>query len=191
MIRLVKKIYNLGTQEIEEDYKIAVVQISNIIAFIFLSAGVIYGLISAYLAPQLVTVCALLFIGSSVILFLNYLQMVDTARFILNLVISLDVAIYHGFIVQPGEPLIVSIYMGQLVVAILPWIYIDIRETALLILTLAITFLIFVAQPWTNEFLKIEMDSGIFRESIFTIPTYTFSIVALIFFCRMKNRQRM
>ena len=36
MIPLVKKIYNLGTQEIEEDYKIAVVRISNIIAFLFL-----------------------------------------------------------------------------------------------------------------------------------------------------------
>ena len=181
MISIVKKIYNLGTQEIKDDYKISVVRISNIIAFIFLMTGVIYGIISAYLAPQLINVCILLFVGSAVILLLNYLQMVDISRFALNLVISLDVAIYHGYIVQPGESLIVSIYIGQFVVAVLPWIYIDIREKWLLTSTLAITFLVLVAQPWTNEFLSIDMDSGIFRGKIFTIPTYTFSIAALLF----------
>lgn len=181
MISIVKKIYNLGTQEIKDDYKISVVRISNIIAFIFLMTGVIYGIISAYLAPQLINVCILLFVGSAVILLLNYLQMVDISRFALNLVISLDVAIYHGYIVQPGESLIVSIYIGQFVVAVMPWIYIDIREKWLLTSTLAITFLVLVAQPWTNEFLSIEMDSGIFRDKIFTIPTFTFSIAALLF----------
>lgn len=181
MISIVKKIYNLGTQEIKDDYKISVVRISNIIAFIFLMTGVIYGIISAYLAPQLINVCILLFVGSAVILLLNYLQMVDISRFALNLVISLDVAIYHGYIVQPGESLIVSIYIGQFVVAVMPWIYIDIREKWLLTSTLAITFLVLVAQPWTNEFLNIEMDSGIFRDKIFTIPTFTFSIAALLF----------
>ena len=181
MIPFVKKIYNLGTQEIEEDYKIAVVRISNIIAFLFLMTGVIYGAISVYLAPQLVNVCILLFIGSAVILLLNYLQLVDFSRLLLTLVISLDVAIYHGYIVQPGESLIVSIYIGQFVVAVLPWIYIDIREKWLLISALIITFLILVAQPLTNEFLHIEMDSSIFREKIFTLPTYSFSIAALLF----------
>lgn len=181
MIAFVEKIYNLGTQEIKEDYKIAVVKISNIIAFIFLMTGVIYGVISSYLAPELITVCILLFVGSAVILFLNYIQLVDFSRFVLNLVISLDVAIYHAYIVQPGESLIVSIYIGQLVVAILPWIYIDIREKWLLISTLVITFIIFMMQPWTNEYLSIAMDSEIFREMIFTIPTYLFSIAALLF----------
>ena len=36
MIPIVNTIYNLGTQDINEDYKIGVVKISNIIAFIFL-----------------------------------------------------------------------------------------------------------------------------------------------------------
>lgn len=181
MIRFINSIYNLGTQEIKEDYKIAVVQISNIIALIFLMAGLIYGGISIYLAPQLIDVCVLLFIGSAIILFLNYLQLADFSRFALNLAISLDVAIYHAYIVQPGEPLIVSIYMGQFVVAMLPWIYIDLRERWLLISTLAITFLIFTAQPWTNQFLNSDMDSSIFRDSIFKIPTYIFSIIAILF----------
>jgi hypothetical protein len=181
MIPIVDKIYNLGTQELKEDYKIPIVRISNIIAFLFLMAGVIYGVISAYLAPHLVNVCILLFIGSAFCLLLNYLQYVNLSRFVLNLVISLDVAIYHGYIVQEGESLIVSIYIGQFVVAILPWIYIGLREKWLLISTLAITFIILVAQPWTNQFLDTEMDSIIFRENIFTIPTYTFSIIALIF----------
>lgn len=181
MIPIVDKIYNLGTQEIKEDYRIPIVRISNIIAFIFLMAGVIYGAISAYLAPHLINVCILLFIGSAFCLLLNYLQYVNLSRFVLNLVISLDVAIYHGYIVQSGEPLIISIYIGQFVVAILPWIYIGLREKWLLISALVITFLILVAQPWTNEFLDIEMDSSIFREKIFTVPTNFFSIAALIF----------
>jgi putative methionine-R-sulfoxide reductase with GAF domain len=181
MISLFNKIINFGTEGIEVDYKIAVVRISNIIALIFLAAGLIYGAISYYLAPELINVCFLLFIGSGIILLLNYLQMTDLSRFLLSLVISLDVAIYHGYIAQPGEPLFISIYLGQFVVALLPWIYTDIREKWLLTLTLIISFTIFLAQPWTNEFFSKEMDSSIFRESIFTIPTYSLSIIALLF----------
>ncbi len=181
MIPIVDKIYNLGTQEIKEDYKIPIVRISNIMALLFLMAGVIYGAISAYLAPHLINVCVLLFIGSAFCLLLNYLQFVDLSRFLLNLLISLVFAVYHGFIVQAGEPLIISIYIGQFVVAILPWIYIGMQEKWLLGSSLAITFLFFVLQPWTNEFLNIEMESSIFRENIFTIPTYTFAIAGLIF----------
>ncbi len=190
MISYFNKIINFGIDGIEEDYKIAVVRISNIIALIFLAAGLIYGVISYYLAPELINVCILLFIGSGVILVLNYFQMVDFSRFLLSLVISLDVAIYHGYIAQPGEPLFVSIYLGQFVVALLPWIYTDIREKWLLTLTLVISFTIFIAQPWTNEFFNKEMDSSLFRESIFTIPTYTFSIIAILFclyLLQMKN----
>ncbi len=181
MIPIVDKIYNLGTQEIKEDYKIPIVGISNIIAFLFLIAGVIYGAISAYLAPHLINICVFLFIGSAFTLLLNYLQFVDFSRFLLNIIISSVFAIYHGYIVQSGEPLITSIYIGQFVVAILPWIYIGLREKWLLGSSLAITFFIFVIQPWTNEFLKSEMESEIFREKIFTIPTYTFAIAGLVF----------
>jgi hypothetical protein len=181
MISLFNKFIGFGTEGIKQEFKIAVVRISNIIALIFLLTGLIYGAISYYLAPDLITVCLLLFIGSALILLLNYLQMTELSRFALTILINLDVAIYHGYIVQPGESLIVSIYIGQFVVALLPWIYIDIRERWLLTLSLFISFLIFVAQPWTDEFLGKEMDSEIFRQPIFAIPTYTFSIIALLF----------
>ena len=181
MISLFTRIINFGTDGIGGTYKFGVVRISNIIALIFLSAGLIYGLISFYLAPELINVCIILFVGSVFILLLNYLEMINLSRFALNLLISLDVAIYHGYIVQSGEPLIVSIYLGQFVVALMPWIYIDIRERWLLALSLSISLSIFVLQPWTNVFLEKEMDSSIFRESIFTIPTFAFSIIALLF----------
>lgn len=190
MISLFNRITGYGTEGLDASYKVGVVRISNIIALIFLLAGLIYGTISYFLAPQLISVCLILFFGSAFILLLNYLQMTDLSRFALTLLITLDVAIYHGYIVQSGEPLIVSIYMGQFVVALLPWIYIDIRERWLLSLALAFSFFIFIAQPWTNEILKIEMDSDIFRQKIFTIPTFVFSIGALLFcmfLLQMKN----
>lgn len=190
MISFFNKITGFGTEGLDAEYKVAVVRISNIIALIFLSAGLVYGAISFYLAPHLMNVCLILFVGSAFILLLNYFEMVDLSRFALNLLISLDVAIYHGYIVQSGEPLIVSIYLGQFVVALLPWIYIDVREKWLLILTLSISILIFVAQPWTNDFLNTEMDSAIFRDNVFRIPTYAFSIAALLFcmfLLQMKN----
>ena len=145
MISFFNKIVGIGTEGVQENYKKGVVRISNIIAIIFLFAGLIYGIVSFYLAPELINVCTILLIGSAVILLLNYLQMVELSRFALTLLINLDVAIYHGYIVQPGESLIVSIYIGQFVVALLPWIYIDIRERWLLILSLLFSFLIFVA----------------------------------------------
>ena len=190
MISLFNRIINFGTDAVEGTYKVGVVRISNIIALIFLLAGLAYGAISYYLAPELINVCIILFVGSAFILLINYLEMIDLSRLLLTLLISLDVAIYHGYIVQSGEPLIVSIYLGQFVVALLPWIFIDIRERWLLTFALLISLSIFIIQPWTNEYLEKEMDASIFRESIFTIPTYIFSIVALLFcmfLLQMKN----
>ena len=181
MITFLNRIFLLGTEELDEDYKKGVIKISNIIALIFLMTGVIYGVISALLAPELINVCILLLFGSAFILVLNFLKMVDLSRFLLTAIISLDVAIYHAYIVQPGENLIVSIYIGQFVVALLPWIYIDIREKWLLLFCLLFSFLVFVIQPWSNEFFNMEMDSTIFRNNIFTIPTYAFSIGALLY----------
>lgn len=181
MIDLFKQIINFGAGDKDADYKIASVRISNIIALIFLSAGIIYGIISYFLAPELISVCIILFSGSAFILLLNYLEMNVVSRLVLTALISLDVAIYHGYIVQPHEPLIVSIYLGQFVVALLPWIYIDIRERWLLISSLSISLIVFIAQPWTNEILTKPMDSSIFNEPVFTIPTFAFSIGALLF----------
>jgi putative methionine-R-sulfoxide reductase with GAF domain len=181
MLSLFNRIIGFGTEGLDARYKVAVVRTSNIIALIFLLAGLIYGLISFYLAPDLMSVCIILFVGNVLILLLNYFQMVDLSRLALNLLISLDVAIYHGYIVQSGEAMIESIYLGQFVVALLPWIYIDIREKWLLMFSLSISLFIFIAQPWTNEFLDQPMDSIIFRDNIFKIPTYAFSIMALLF----------
>jgi putative methionine-R-sulfoxide reductase with GAF domain len=181
MLSLFNRIIGFGTEGLDARYKVAVVRTSNIIALIFLLAGLIYGLISFYLAPDLMSVCIILFVGNVLILLLNYFQMVDLSRLALNLLISLDVAIYHGYIVQSGEAMIESIYLGQFVVALLPWIYIDIREKWLLMFSLSISLFIFIAQPWTNEFLDQPMDSTIFRDNIFKIPTYAFSIMALLF----------
>lgn len=186
---LIKKIYTLGTSNIKEDYQKSAVEISNVIAAIFFLTGVIYGLISAYLEPELIDVCVLLIIGSLFILLLNYLEFVVFSRFVLNLIICLDVAIYHGYIVQQGEPLIVSIYIGQFVVAMLPWIYVDAREKWLLITTLFFSVLIFVAQPWTNNFLDKPLDSAVFNSPVFTIPTYFFSIAAFLFCMYLLHRK--
>ncbi len=181
IFRLYNQLTSLGVSATDIDYKKSVIRITNSIALVFFAAGLIYGAISIFLAPQLVDVCIILFIGSALIFGLNYLQMVDVSRLLFTLLISLDVAIYHGYLVQAGEPLIISIYIGQFVVAILPWIYIDIREKWLLPVAVLISFSVFLLQPWTNELLAIEMDSKLFRENIFSIPTLVFSIGALLY----------
>ncbi len=181
MKAFVDKIFSLGTADLNEDYKAGVVRISNIIALIFFLTGIIYSAISAYLAPHLINVCLMLLFGSLVILFLNFLGYVDMARLALTFLITLDVAVYHALVVQQGEPLIVSIYIGQFVVAILPFIYIDLRERALIMVSLAFSFAIFLVQPLTNDLINMEMDSSIFRGKLFTIPTYIFSIGAIIY----------
>ena len=181
MKTIVDKIFSLGTADLEESYKAGVVRISNIIALIFFLTGIIYSAISAYLAPNLINVCLMLLFGSLIILFLNFLGYVDGARLMLTFLISLDVAVYHAMVVQPGEPLIVSIYIGQFVVTILPFVYIDLREKALLTTALIFSFAVFLAQPLTNEWINVEMDSSIFRDKLFTIPTYIFSIGAVIY----------
>ena len=181
MMTFLNRIYLLGTDGMGDDYKKGSIKLSNIIALIFILTGVIYGVISVFLAPELINVCVILFLGSGFILLLNLLKMVDFSRFMLTVIISLDVAIYHAYIVQPGEQMLVSIYIGQFVVAILPWIFIDIREKWLLISCLLFSLLVFIIQPWSNEFLNIEMDSMIFRGKLFTIPTYFFSLLTLLY----------
>jgi len=189
ILRLYNQLTSIGVSATDIDYKKGVIRITNSIALVFFAAGFIYGAISIFLAPQLVDVCIILFIGSALIFGLNYLQMVDVSRILFTLLISLDVAIYHGYLVQAGEPLIISIYIGQFVVAILPWIYIDIREKWMLPLALFISFSVFIIQPWTNELLTIEMDSSLFRANIFSIPTFAFSIGALLY-CMYLMQQK-
>ncbi|MDZ7607055.1 MAG: hypothetical protein U5K79_16035 [Cyclobacteriaceae bacterium] len=186
---LYNKLTSIGVSATDIDYKKSVIRITNSIALVFFAAGFIYTSFSFFLAPQLVDVCIFLFIGSALIIGLNYLQMVDVSRVAFTLLISLDVAVYHGYLVQAGEPLIISIYIGQFVVAILPWIYIDIREKWLLSIALLISFSVFVIQPWTNEFLTIEMESSMFRDNVFAIPTFVFSIGALLYCMYLLQRK--
>jgi putative methionine-R-sulfoxide reductase with GAF domain len=181
MITFIYGIVGLGTGSVGRKYQALPVRISNVIAIIFFLAGIVYGSLSLYLAPQLTVICIALTIGSSLVLLLNYLQMVSLARFALNLLICVDVAICHGSIVQPSEPLLVSIYLSQFAFAFLPFIYVDLRERWLLLSTVVIALAIFVFQPYTNDLIKIQMDSSAYRELLFTTPTYVFSIGILLF----------
>jgi hypothetical protein len=112
------------------------------------------------------------------------------SRFILSTLVILLAYLYHGFLVQPGEPVITSILVIEFSLTVIPWVLIDFREKRLLVFSLAACFLLLTSQGWANDFLSIELDSHLFRSGFLNIASFIFSILILfscMYFMQVKN----
>ena len=176
-----KKIIDFGANEENLSHKNASIKVANVIALVYLSISLIYGMISLFTAPQLVPVIVFLFLGTLVYFALIYFEIADIARIWLSILFNTVIMLYYGIIVQPGEPPIDSLHIGQLMAALLPLIYISIKERLYLSIALSYGILLFFIQPMVNEYIDVPMDSSFFREPVFTVITYTFALGILIF----------
>lgn len=166
------------------------IKMSNQVALMMAGVGLFYTVFSIIFYPSLTTYpvfCIVLSFGAIV---LNLLGFYHISRFILSTLVILLAYIYHGFLVQPGESFITSMYVIGFALSVIPWVLIDYREKSLLILTLMTCYTLLFTQSWANEFLHLDLDSSLFRSGWLSYASYGFAVMILIMcllFMQSKN----
>lgn len=188
-MNLLKRIIYLGIHDDVPRYKQSVIRISNRIALLMSILGLGYTVFSFFLNISLAIAASIMFFASVIVLVMNAFRFTNLSRIVLAFGISFSYALYHTLLIQPGEEVILGNFLGQFVISILPWVYIDIRERGLLTLALVITTTLFIAQPFFGQMAHAEVSSEIFRSGIFATFTYIFVILGLwVCFYLLQNK---
>lgn len=187
-----KSITNIGTSEDYPHYLNGRIKISNQVALLMALVGAFYTIFSVLFYPQLTIYPVFCIVFSFGAIGLNNLHWHNLSRFILSSLVMLLAYIYHGFLVQPGESMITSMYVIQFALSVIPWVLIDFREKPLLLGSLSMCFLLIFSQSWANEILHLDLDSQLFRAGLLSDMSYIFGFVILIsclYFMQVKNHR--
>jgi len=183
-------ILNAGVSEKLHQYLNDKIKISNQVALMMAGVGLFYTVFSIIFYPALIIYPAFCIVFSFGAIVLNYLGLYNISRFLLSTLVILLAYIYHGFLVQPDETIITSMYVIEITLSVIPWVLIDFREKGLLLFSLVTCYLLIFSQAWANEFLQIELDSAMFRSGWLSIASYGFGVMILVLcllFMQNKN----
>jgi len=183
-------ILNAGVSEKLHRYLNDKIKISNQVALMMAGVGLFYTVFSIIFYPPLIIYPAFCIVFSFGAIVLNYLGLYNISRFLLSTLVILMAYIYHGFLVQPDETIITSMYVIEITLSVIPWVLIDFREKGLLLFSLVTCYLLIFSQAWANEFLQIELDSAMFRSGWLSISSYGFGVMILVLcllFMQNKN----
>ncbi|MCK5701094.1 MAG: GAF domain-containing protein, partial [Cyclobacteriaceae bacterium] len=176
--------------DVQEHYLNNKIKISNQVALLMACVGLTYSVFSIVFYPSLTIYPVFCIVFSFSAIALNYFGLHIISRFLLSALVLLLAFLYHGFLVQPGEDMITSMYMIEFSLTIIPWVLIDFREKPLLIASLAACYTLIFSQSWANDVLAMELDSSLFRSGFLSISSYAFSVVIAIsclLFMQNKN----
>jgi len=185
-----KFLLHAGVSDEHPHYLNDKIKISNQVALLMALVGLCYAVFSGIFYPKLIVYPAFCFVFSFGAIWLNYLGWYNIARFVLSTLLILLAYLYHGFLVQPGEELIPSMYMIEFALTVIPWVLVDFREKPLLIFSLVACYLLIFSQTWANGILDIELDSSLFRVGFLNAASYVFAVFILIsclLFMQNKN----
>lgn len=185
-----KFILNTGVSDDLKSYIKDKIRISNQVALFMAVVGLFYTIFSIVFYPSLTIYPAFCIVLSFGAIVLNYFGLYNISRFILSTLVLLLAYLYHGFLVQPGEDVISSMYVIEFSLSIIPWVLIDYRENALLFFTILVCYVLIFSQFWANDILSIELDSSLFRSGFLNMASYGFSVIILIsclLFMQNKN----
>lgn len=183
-------ILNAGVSNELHHYLNDKIKISNQIALMMAGVGIFYTVFSIIFYPSLTVYPVFCIVFSFGAIVLNYLGMYNISRFLLSTLVILLAYLYHGFLVQPGEDYITSMYMIEFTLTVVPWVLIDFREKTLLFISLTACYILIFSQSWANEILNIDLDSSLFRSGWLSLASYVFGVIILILcllFMQNKN----
>ena len=187
---LMRRILNAGIYTEVPPYLQDKIKISNQVALMMAGVGLIYTIFSIIFYPSLTVYPVFCMIFSFTAILLNYLGMYNVSRFLLSTLVLLLAYLYHGFLVQPGEDLITSMYVIEFALAVIPWVLIDFKEKTLLIFSVLTCYLLFFSQPWANDLLHEDLDSALFRSGWLSLASFGFGVMIVmlcLLFMQYKN----
>ncbi len=182
-------ILNSGVNYAQSHYLKNKIKISNQVALLMACVGICYAIFSIIFYPTLTKYPVLCIIFSFGAIALNYIGLHIISRFLLSTLVLLLAYLYHGFLVQPGEGMISSMYVIEFSLTIVPWVLIDYREKNLLVISLAACYILICSQYWANQMLVMELDSSLFRSGFLSISSYAFGgVIAISCLLFMQNK---
>ena len=156
------------------------IKISNQVALMMAGVGLFYTVFSVIFYPSLTVYPVFCIAFSFGAIVLNYFGLYNISRFLLSTLVILLAYLYHGFLVQPDESIITSMYVIEFALSVIPWVLIDFREKTLLIISIAACYALIFTQSLANDFLQMELDSGMFRSGWLSLASYGFGVMILI-----------
>ena len=187
---MMKDFFEIGVSKDFPDFINERIRLSNRVAILMSLVGLCYTVFSIIFYPTLVVYPVFCIIFSFGAVFLNYLGQHQMARFFLSTLVILLAFVYHAFLVQPGEDLIISMMVIEFALSVIPWILIDLRERILLIASVSTCYVLIFIQPVANELFAMELDSALFRSGFLHYASYAFAILILVvclYFVMKKN----
>lgn len=184
-------ILNAGVSNNNQHYINDKIKIANQVALLMSAVGLFYAIFSYVFYPTLTiypVFCTALSFGA---IWLNSIGWHNISRFILSTLVILLAYIYHGFLVQPGEDYITSMYMIEFSLSVIPWVLIDIREKLLLPISLFACYMFIFTQSWANKALSMELDSTMFREGWLNFASIIFGVLILIFCLMFMQKKKL
>ena len=185
-----KQILNAGVSDKLHHYLNDKIKISNQVALMMAGIGLFYTVFSIIFYPSLTVYPSFCIVFSFGAIILNRIGLYNISRFLLSTLVILLAYVYHAFLVQPDEKIITSMYVIEFALSVIPWVLIDFREKSLLTISLFTCYLMILSQGWANEFLHVELDSGLFRSGWLSLASYGFGVMILILcllFMQNKN----
>ncbi|MEM9829280.1 MAG: GAF domain-containing protein [Bacteroidota bacterium] len=187
-----KFLFNIGvTEELSELYQ-AKVRLSNQIASMFVFVALGYTVFSIFYYPPLVMYPASAGGLACSIFIFNSFQWHRLSRFIMSFQALLLTAIYHAYLVTPGEHLLDAFMVCQISMTLIPWVLFDFEEKGLLAASLVTCYVIFFSQSWLSTVLVLDLDNSMFQSGFFYYATCSIGIVIIslsLFFLLRKNHR--
>ena len=187
-----KFLFNIGvTEELSERYQ-AKVRLSNQIASMFVFVALSYMAFSIFYYPPLVMYPASAAGLACSIFIFNSFQWHRLSRFIMSFQALLLTAIYHAYLVTPGDSLLDAFMVCQISMTLIPWILFDFEEKGLLAASLVMCYAIFFSQSWLSTVLVLDLDNSMFQGGIFYYATSGMGIIIIslsLFFLLRKNHR--
>ncbi|WKN45696.1 GAF domain-containing protein [Tunicatimonas pelagia] len=187
-----KFLFNIGvTEELSELYQ-AKVRLANQIASMFVFVALSYMVFSIFYYPPLVMYPASAAGLACSIFIFNSFQWHHLSRFIMSFQALLLTAIYHAYLVTPGESLLDAFMVCQISMTLIPWILFDFEEKRLLAASLVTCYVIFFSQSWLSTVLVLDLDNSMFKGGIFYYATSGMGIIIIslsLFFLLRKNHR--
>ncbi len=188
---MMNKIFNLGITKELSPYLKGKVILTNQLAFILFCVGSVFGVLTLTFLPiaLLSAIGVVLCIG---VLVFNNFKYYNASRILVVLMPTTILSLIQANIVQTNDPIITSLSIGYIAIAIIPFLVFDVREKKMMLFSVIIVWCIFMFQDLTNQWIKTPMDSSMFYNPFMVIVINLINICIITFgliFFQLKNYQ--
>jgi hypothetical protein len=169
-------VITIGLDKTQAVYLKKRIILSNIIALIGIPTAFTYFLFYFFYFPPVIPHISIAILLLALVPLLNSIHWNLLSRLLLCMVIIVLVSVLHGFAVQKGNPPSTSFMLFNFTLTFAPWLVIDLKERALLFLTVSFNFFIILNQQWFIDFFETDYSNELFSRAFFV----TFLIISAV-----------